>query len=77
MDPVPDKGVPPYGGNVIPLFTGDARLPVSGGWNTHGQVAIMQTNPLPMNILAIIPEDLAGDTPEQQAKPRQQKSQGR
>jgi hypothetical protein len=77
MDPVPDNGVPPYGGNVIPLFTGDARLPVSGGWNTHGQVAIMQTNPLPMNILAIIPEDLAGDTPEQQAKPRQQKSQGR
>ncbi len=68
---VPDKGVPPYNSNVIPLFTGDVRIPVTGGYNTKGQVCLQQDNPLPMQILALIEEVLPGDQPETEAKPKQ------
>ena len=75
LDTAPEMGVPPYGGNVVPLFTGDVRVPVSGGYQKPGQVAVQQDNPLPMQILALIPEDLAGDIPEQHAAPRDKKAQ--
>ncbi len=67
---VPDKGVPVYGSTQKPLYTGDARLPINGGFATPGQIALQQDNPLPMEILAIIPEALAGDKPEQQISER-------
>ena len=73
LDIVPEMGGPPYGGNVTPLFTGDVRVPISGGYQKPGQVAVQQDNPLPMQILALIPEDLSGDTPEQHASPRDKK----
>ena len=76
LDVAPELGMPPFGGNVVPLFTGDIRVPVSGGYQKPGQVAVQQDNPLPMQILALIPEDLAGDMPEQRAAPRNKKSQG-
>lgn len=55
----------PYNATAIPLLTGDIRIPIGGGFNTRGQVALQQDYPLPMEILALIPETLAGDTPSQ------------
>lgn len=69
---VPDKGVAPYGSTVIPLFTGDIRVPVTGGYDTRGQVAVQQDNPLPMKVLAYISEVFAGDTPQTMAPKKQQ-----
>ncbi len=75
LDTVAEGGIPPYGGNVVPLFTGDVRVPISGGYQKPGQVAVQQDNPLPFQLLALIPEDLAGDQPEQHAQPREKKGQ--
>lgn len=61
MKPVPSKGVPPYGSLVAPLWTGDTRIPLPGGFDTRGQVAVQQTTPRPLNILAFLPEFLPGD----------------
>jgi hypothetical protein len=49
-------------GQPIPLFTGDQRLIIGGGWQTEGQVCIEQSNPLPATILGVIPEIQLGDT---------------
>ena len=76
LNVVPDLAVPPYGSSVVPLYTGDIRIPVQGGYQKPGQVALQQDNPYPMSILALIPEVLEGDQPEQQAKPRQQPQKG-
>jgi hypothetical protein len=62
----------PYNSPTTPLFTGDIRIPVFGGYQTAGQCAMEQDVPLPMNVLAFIPEVFVGDTPETQAAPRQQ-----
>lgn len=35
----------------VPLFTGDKRVLVSGGWNREGQLTITQNQPLPSTIL--------------------------
>lgn len=69
----PSKAVAPYNSSTTPLFTGDLRIPVAGGWNTHGQVAVEQDLPLPLQILAFIPEVYPGDNssttaPQKQAK---------
>ena len=68
---VPDEGpnfpLPPYNALTTPLRTGDIRDYAAGGWATPGQVAIQQDNPLPMNVLAFIPEFLGGDTPQTKA----------
>lgn len=60
----PIKNQPPYGVTTIPLFTGDARAPLAGGFDKPGQLALQQNNPLPMNILAVVPEVLPGDEPQ-------------
>ncbi len=70
MDPIEDKGRPPYGSTIVPLYTGDTRLPVIGGFDAHGQVALRQRLPLPFNLLAIIPEIWPGDLPQNE-EPRQ------
>ena len=49
-------------GSSIPLFTGDERINVPADWNTKGQVAIMQTYPLPSNVVGVITEFEIGDT---------------
>jgi hypothetical protein len=36
------------------LFTGPRRIPVQGSWQTTGQLAIRQTDPLPMGISALV-----------------------
>jgi hypothetical protein len=73
MDQVPDLVSPPFGSLVSPLWTGDVRVPVTGGFTTPGQIAVQQIQPLPLNVLAIIPEVLEGDQPEQKAQPRDKK----
>jgi hypothetical protein len=70
---LPDNGVPPFGSTVKPLFTGDARTTLEGGWDTRGQIAIQQPNPLPLSVLALAIEALPGDTPENKASPPPQK----
>jgi len=62
---------PPYGQTTPPLYTGDVRMPIQADWETPGQVALQQTLPLPLNLLAIVPEIWEADTPEENARPRQ------
>lgn len=49
-------------GSALPLFTGLARVAIPSNWNTRGQVALEQRYPLPLNIMAMIPEAVVGDT---------------
>lgn len=65
----PNQGLPPYGGSIPPLYTGDVRVPVSGGFQKPGQVALQQNAPLPLQILAFISEAFEGDQAETEAKP--------
>lgn len=73
----PNQGEPPFGSTIAPLWTGDVRAPVKGGFAKPGQIALQQTLPLPMNILAIVPEGLEGDTPEQTYQPEQPRGKPR
>lgn len=50
-------------GTAIQLFTGDIRIPITAGWDTPGQVAFQTTKPLPLNVIACIPEVIVGDPP--------------
>jgi len=38
------------------LFTGDKRVPFPSGWNREKKILITQDQPLPLQVLAIIPE---------------------
>jgi hypothetical protein len=51
----------PGTGQSIPLFTGDQRIIIDGGWNTEGFVCVQQDYPLPATILALIPNVTLGD----------------
>jgi hypothetical protein len=62
-----------YNAVATPLWTGDIRVAVSGGWNTHGQVAVEQDLPLPLNVLAYVPEILPGDSTSTAAPAKQGK----
>jgi hypothetical protein len=64
LTPVPLSSVAPFGSTVKPLYTGDIRVPISGGWDTKGQVAVQQAQPFHLNVLAFIPEMLPGDYPD-------------
>jgi hypothetical protein len=66
---LPDGGTPPYGSTIVPLYTGDLRAPVTGGYAKPGQIAFQQDNPLPMAILAVVPEVLGADDPEVKTRP--------
>jgi hypothetical protein len=67
----------PGGQQVTQLWTGDLRVVGNGAdWDSKGQVAIQQTLPLPLEIVACIPESLPGDLPEV-AIQAQQQSAGR
>lgn len=50
-------------GFAVPLFTGDSYINVESDWDTNGQVAIQQTYPLPLNVLAVVVQYVVGDTP--------------
>lgn len=70
MKPLPNTARPPYGSDVVPLFTGDVSTATMGGFAREGQVAIQQRFPVPASILAAIPDDLPGDEPEMKARSR-------
>jgi hypothetical protein len=75
---IKDQSVPytsPGGATIKPLFTGDERIVIPGDWNTPGQVAVQQVLPLPLNVLATIPEVLPGDIPEMGLSERPQRGQ--
>ncbi len=61
MTAVPDMGVKPYNALTQPLYTGDVRVPMIGGFDRKGQVAMQQDYPFPMQVLALIAEIDAGD----------------
>ncbi len=44
-----------------PLFTGDKRIDYPGDWDTAGQVTIVQDQPLPMTLLAVIKRLVIGE----------------
>lgn len=60
--PVKDRGAQTNAGNTVPAFTGDVRINVPGNWTKAGQVAVQQTNPLPLGLLALVPELVGGDS---------------
>lgn len=68
----PTPYLSPAGQTVYPLWTGDLRVVGQGAeWNSKGQVAIQQPQPLALEITAIEPEALPGDLPEVTYRPTQ------
>lgn len=61
MKEIPERNNSVAAGVELPLFTGDHRILLPGDWDEKGQVAFSQTYPLPMNLLACIPELTVGD----------------
>lgn len=54
------EGLTHYGG-PIPLVTGDVSLTMKQGWSTRGSVFLRQSDPLPLTVLALIPDvDIGG-----------------
>jgi hypothetical protein len=76
MVDAPTHAVAPFNSPATPLFTGDIRVPLGGGFNTRGQVAVQQLNPLPLQVLDFVPEVLSADTPSQQAPKKEPKQRG-
>ena len=48
-------------GEPTTLLTGDKKILLKPAWNSNGRLFLRQNNPLPMTILAIIPDLEAGD----------------
>lgn len=67
LAPAVTGSVPAYNSVAVPMYTGDIRIPVQGGFQRPGQVCIQQDLPLPVQILALISESLEGDNPAQAA----------
>jgi hypothetical protein len=70
MAAAPTPAAAPYNSPTVPLFTGDIRIPVQGGYQKPGQVAVEQPYPYPLQVLAFVPQVLLGDNPSQAAKER-------
>ena len=47
---------PPVMNEPVELFTGDVEINVDEGYGDEGQVEILQNQPLPSTIIAIMPE---------------------
>lgn len=61
----------PGGQKVTQLWTGDLRIVGKGAsWISKGQLAVQQSLPLPLQVLAIMPETLPGDMPEIKRQPQ-------
>lgn len=48
-------------GEPTALLTGDKKITLKPNWNTNGRMLLRQVYPLPMTILAVIPDVLVGD----------------
>ena len=44
-----------------PLFSGDKKIKFRGGWETEGQVIVVQDQPLPMHLTAIVKRLIGND----------------
>ena len=62
MQDIPDFTFVNQPGAMMPLWTGDRHIPLQGAWYNHNGfepapafVAVQQTNPLPLTVLAVIP----------------------
>ena len=44
-----------------PLFTGDKRIKIRGGWETTGQMVYLNNEPLPAHITALISRIITHD----------------
>lgn len=42
------------------MFTGDVEFAIPWEWNTHGRLVVKQNDPLPMTILAVMPDVAVG-----------------
>ena len=49
-------------GETIPLMTGMFEILIPATWNKNGTVVVQQTDPLPLSVLALIPEVTVGGT---------------
>ena len=47
-------------GEAVRLFTGDQSFTITANWNTSGSIVIKQIDPLPMTVLAIMPDLVIG-----------------
>lgn len=61
MKPVKQRGALVNAGRSIPLYTGDVLVTLPGEYVKPGQVAVEQPYPLPVNIIAVMPELVVGD----------------
>jgi hypothetical protein len=52
----------PGPGAYLPLYSGDLNELVDGDWDLTGMIAAQQDYPLPMNVIALIPESSIGDS---------------
>jgi len=53
-------GLPSLYGQELSMITGDKDVTLSPSWNKNGQIVIQQRDPLPMTLLAIIPDVIIG-----------------
>lgn len=49
-------------GEPTRLFTGTKKISLKPQWNSSGKLVLRQKDPMPMNILSITPDVIAGDT---------------
>jgi hypothetical protein len=62
MVPIKERTALVPSGIEIPLFTGDEYINVPASWDTRGQVALEQDNPLPVSVLALVSYFQLGDS---------------
>lgn len=63
MTEVQDRNPSAPAGQPIPLFTGDYFTNIAAVWDNNSQIAVQQTDPVPLTVLAIVPNVSVGDTP--------------
>jgi hypothetical protein len=51
-------------GQPTQLLTGDKHITLKPAWKSNGRMLMRQPYPLPMTILAVIPDIYPGDDPE-------------
>jgi hypothetical protein len=53
-------GLPALYGQELSMVTGDKHVTLSPSWNKNGQIVVQQQDPLPMTVLALIPDVVIG-----------------
>jgi hypothetical protein len=58
---IKDRNANVFAGNAVPLYTGDKFLRINPDWKKPGQISVQQDYPLPLTVVAIVPEIVVGD----------------